>query len=256
VVRRPDALSREIWLYRFPAGSGAKWTYQGSDDHSPAWTADGRWLAFASNRGGSQRIYRAPAERPAAVEGVAGGNGTHVPGSWSRVPDALAMYEVRDGQRDISLVSPGGGVVSVAATPADERSPMFSRDGRFLAYVSNATGIDEIFLAPAAAPAAARRATSGGGTEPVWGHDGSLYFRRGDEILIATPGTGAGDPLVDVRRLFERASYVRDPSSNLPNYDIARDGRFLMLEAERPREIRLMLDWTVELGRRMSPPSR
>jgi serine/threonine-protein kinase len=256
VVRRADALSREIWLYRFPAGRGAKWTSQGSDDHSPAWTADGRWLAFASNRDGSQRIYRAPVERPEAPEVVTAGAGTHVPASWSATPDALAMYEVRDGQRDISLVFSGERIVPVAETRADERSPVFSRDGRFLAYVSNATGVDEIFLAPAAAPAAARRATSSGGTEPVWGHDGSLYFRRGDEILMATPGTGAGDPLVDVRRLFERASYLRDPSSNLPNYDIARDDRFLMLEAERPREIRVILDWAVELGRRMAPPSR
>jgi Tol biopolymer transport system component len=243
VARRVDVLSRELWTYQLPDGAGRKWTSGGSDDHAPAWTPGG-WLSFASNRGGSQGIYRAQALRPDAVETVVAESGAYVPASWSPGPEALAMYEVRDGQRDVFVVNGSGVPTLVAGTAADERSPMFSRDGKFLAYVSDGSGTNEIYLVPADDLGSARRATTGGGTEPVWGFDGTLYFRRGDAVLAATPGAAGEEALQNTRRVFERAVFTSDASANLPNYDVARDGRFLMLElAQRHTEIHLIQNW-------------
>jgi hypothetical protein len=124
----------------------------------------------------------------------------------------------------------------VLVTPDNEGSPTISADGRWMAYISDASGINEVYITPW--PDVGRRAqiSSGGGTEPQWNpRGGELFYRTGD-ALVAAALTERDGLLVPTRRdtLFT-GSYHQ--FSRWPEYDVSADGhRFLMLKRGTARE--------------------
>ena len=95
-----------------------------------------------------------------------------------------------------------------------------------------------------------------GGTEPVWAHDGEIFYRQENKMMAVEtktqPAFSAGNPKV----LFE-GQYV--PSlQTMPNYDVSADGqRFLMVKASEQEQsstqIDVVLNWFEELKRRVPP---
>jgi hypothetical protein len=124
-----------------------------------------------------------------------------------------------------------------AATP--------SPDGH-VAYVSLETGRAEVFVATAEA-SDARQASVGGGTSPVWSRDGRrLFYRNGDAVMSVTVGTGVR-PTLSAPRLLFRGQYEEPARFDWSrNYDVAPDGRFLMIRqtyTPAPRELVVVLGW-------------
>jgi hypothetical protein len=98
-----------------------------------------------------------------------------------------------------------------------------------MAFVSLETGRSEIFVgSPDASDA--RQASVGGGTSPVWARDGrALYYRNGDAVMSVAVG-GGQRPLLAQPRLLFRGRFEEPARPDWPrNYDVARDGRFLMI---------------------------
>lgn len=141
-------------------------------------------------------------------------------------------------------------------TPADETFGQFSPDGRWIAYSSNESGRREVYVrgfAPDRVPAAAIgkwQISTAGGDKPRWRRDGrELYYLAPDGKLMAVPVTlgstfdvGIATPLFDIRVV------------GFGPYDVAADGRFLMLTPvdDAPRTsspITLVLNWQAGLGR-------
>ena len=259
IVTRAGLLGHELWLQTLTDGARARLATEGSDNRSPAWAPDGRRLAFASNRLGPQNIFTMDAPAEDAEDDDARRLFTSLtpqnPGSWSTDGRRLAYYEVTESGRDVWVWSRDGEAVRVAATPSDERAPAWSPDGDWLAYVSNDEGLDmdrdEVYVQPYPPTGDRWRVSTAGGREPVWSRDGrELFFRRDFEMLAAD--ISARDAELDVgapTRLFERP-FDLDPGGHLPNYDVATDGRFLMLQrAERPGQVRVVMGWEPERAR-------
>ena len=254
VVTRTGLLGHELWLQTLSDGARARLTTGGSDNRSPAWMPpDGRRLSFASNRLGPQNIFVANPPADDADDNDArrlfASALPQNPGAWSPDGRRLAYYEVTESGRDVWVWSPDAEAVPVAATPSDERSPAWSPDGQWLAYVSNDEGMDtdmdEVYVQPYPPTGKRWRVSTAGGREPVWSRDGrELFFRRDAEMLAASVTVHEGALEVETpTRLFERP-FDLDPGGHLPNYDVASDGRFLMLQrAERPRAVRVVLGW-------------
>jgi hypothetical protein len=126
----------------------------------------------------------------------------------------------------------------LVATPFQERGIALSPDGRWLAYVSNETGSDEIYVRELAEGSARRRISTAGGSEPRWSRS-ELFFRHGDSLYAVAIAPGppfhAGQP----RALFA----VTHPSlPNVVGYDVSRDGtRFVVVRAQTVRYINLVL---------------
>ena len=132
-----------------------------------------------------------------------------------------------------------------------ESAPRFSPNGRWLAYVSNESGQNEVYLRTASGEERGQRVSSAGGMEPVWASDGSeLFYREGDRMMaVALPGdtTRPAQP----RRLFE-GEFTRGTMDS-PNYDIMPDGqRFVMVQ--RPRQesaepkLHVLINWFATLS--------
>jgi len=107
---------------------------------------DGRWLAFDSDRGGGQAIYRVPLSGGEPEQLSAGGGDDFMP-SWS--PDAreIAYYGFRDGRRRLFLLRLGGGPPGpVVADSGNQRFPDWAPDGRRLVFHSDRTGPFELYV--------------------------------------------------------------------------------------------------------------
>ena len=111
-----------------------------------------------------------------------------------------------------------------------ERSPTFSPDGRWIAYVTNESGHDEVYVQAFPGPGGRWQVSVDGGVEPVWAPNGrELFYRNGEKLMgvpieSTTTSIGAGTPAL----LFEKRYVV---SGTGRYYDVAEDGqRFVMLK--------------------------
>jgi serine/threonine-protein kinase len=151
-----------------------------------------------------------------------------------------------------------GAVSEFLTTPAREYMASFSPDGRWLAYTSNTSGRDEVYVRPfPRTEGTARLASIGGGSGPVWAPNGStLYYRGASGEIMAVPVTlnptfTSGRP----RPLFRFAGVYR-MSGTATAYDIHPDGkRFIMISENdeattQPRQqVNVVLNWFEELKR-------
>jgi serine/threonine-protein kinase len=243
VVVRPDVMTREIRVLDAARPVRVLFTLRGGDNQAPAWM-DNRRLTFGSNRDGVQKIYVASGTGAVAPLFTANATAARNPAAWIRSPQLLALYEIDPiRRRDVLVYRVGESIAPVAATNANERSPALSPDGKWVAYVSDASGKDQVYIKPLDGSLEALQMTSAGATEPVWTREG-LFYREGDRMMLVSLDAGAPGAL---RQIFE-GRFERDPGVNLPAYDLDRRGNFIMLKSALvPRELRVVQNWGTEL---------
>jgi Tol biopolymer transport system component len=254
----------QTWIYDIPRGTLTRLTFEGNVNISPIWTPDGKRLAFDSDREGATNIFWELADGSGGLERLTSSEYLQAP-TWSGDGKLLAFHEINPTtQRDIWVLrmsdpSAGSGQVRKAQlflkTPFDEAGPMFSRDGRWLAYVSNESGRYEVYVQAYPGPGGKYQISTEGGTEPVWNANGhELFYRSGNKMMaveITTqPNFSAGKP----QMLFE-GPYLPTPVTT-PNYDVSRDGkRLLMLKSSEqeaaPTQINVALNWVEELKQKV-----
>ena len=153
---------------------------------------DGKWLAFDSNRNGSQEIYRLS---------LSGGDPeqlTQSPepdflSSWSPDGREIAFYSYRRGTRRVYVMSAEGGPPrEVAPAPANQRNPVWAPDGRSLVFSASESGrANQIYVADRGADSSwgtPRRITTDGGVAPRWSPDGrTIVFINQRAVWLTTP---------------------------------------------------------------------
>jgi len=252
-----SGLNQDIWIYDIGRGTRMRLTVEGNNA-SPVWTLDGTRVTFSSDRDGPQNLYWKPADGSGQAEFLLNMNSQNnlIPTSWSPDGESLAFYDAT-GARDIWALPREGDALPFVATAFNERSPMFSPDGRWLAYVSNESGRDEIYVKPYPGPGGKWPISTEGGTEPRWSADGrELFYRLEDKMMVvevqSEPAFTSGRP-----QLVFEVPYLPDPFGT-SNYDISPDGqRFLMLiedTAQAQGQINVVLNWFEELKRLVPTP--
>lgn len=134
-----------------------------------------------------------------------------------------------------------------------ESAASLSPDGRWLAYTSDATGRDEVYVAPYPGPGATVPVSTDGGAQPLWARGGrELYYRIGSQVMVVDVELGeelaAGAP----RLLFEGA--FLDLHHGGLSYDVTSDGeRFVMIApiGGMATRLRLVTNWNEEVRRRL-----
>jgi eukaryotic-like serine/threonine-protein kinase len=250
-----DGRDRQIWIVDIESGVWSQLTFEGSINDFPVWAPDGQSVIFNSYGEDGRGLYRKRVDGTADKEflGVSGDTtSTDVSASGTLV----FSLGVQTAERAIwTLPLAQGKASAILATPAQEHHAMFSPDGNWLAYASNASGAQEVYIRPyPIVQGTERRVSEGGGAGPVWAPDGSeLYYRGAGSIMVAATPLGQGFVPGRPRPLFaaERFRF----SGNAAAFDIHPDGkRFVMVTLgdptpSAPDQINVVLNWFDELKR-------
>ena len=176
----------DVWIYDVEDGALRRLTFGGSDGF-PAWTPDGRHVVFQSNRDGVATVYWKPSDGSGPPERLAVAESYDMPHSFTPDGNNLALVQAnRATLTDISWLdmTDREHTHEYLKTDGPENSPMFSPDGRFLAYRSSESGRAEIYVQPFPATGAKWQVSTDGGSEAVWARDGrELFFRSGTKFM-------------------------------------------------------------------------
>ena len=217
------------------------------------WNGDGSRLVF--------RRFNIPAWAAADGSGrtgvVPGGDVNTSPGSAGPDPDSFIGIRLQpDTGGDLYLFSIGGAYPPkpLVATPAYEGSPHLSPDKRWLVYQSNASGQPEIYVRKYPELDRAWPVSEGGGVQVRWSPTGREIFYRGGGKVMAVAFDGSGfEPVLGTPTALFADVYDFGQGLSIPNYDVTRDGRFLMLQrAGQGSALRVVLNWTEELKRTLA----
>jgi serine/threonine-protein kinase len=245
-----------VWTKPLAGGEAVRHTFEGELNWRLNWSSSGDAVYFISDRAGGGTVYRKAVDGTSLPEAVA-------------IPESRAIFEVVpvDAQRlvirtdnqepgagDILLVDMGANttVTALVATEAGEVSPALSPDHRWLAYVSDEGGSNEVYVRPFPdASAAVYRVSTTGGTEPAWSRSADrLFYRNGDgDMVAAAVVTEPSFRVTSQQVLFPAVEY----GSNIFNtqYDVSDDGqRFLMVRRRRSGaggEAVVVMNWTERL---------
>jgi serine/threonine-protein kinase len=247
--------SRDIYLYEFARGSLIRFTNAGANE-SPRWTPDGTQLAFWRQNGPvSELVLKSAAS---GLEDVLMSEMGRGPSSWSPDGSTLAFLDkAPETGLDIWMNKRGQPAAPWLKTRFREWGAAFSRDGKFVAYVSDESGQYEVYVRPASGEGAQWQVSTEGGEEPVWSKDGrELFYRNGPKWMAAEVTTETQFKAGTPRLLFE------GPYLNVPgvSYDVAADGRFLMLEENYKQppttQLQAIINWSEEVKRRVPTGSK
>ena len=245
----------DIWVIDLDRGTTARVTTEGTSNRRAIWTPDGQRLAFSSNLSPTVNIHWKAADGSGATERLVESPIENHPFSWSPDGERIAYYAISsETGRDIWVGSLDGEASPFLATRFSERSPMFSPVGNWLAYVSDESGRDEVYVQAYPGPGGKQLISTEGGREPVWSRDGDkLFFRNGDQMRAVEVSTDGDVFRAGTARVVFEAPYSSDPWGN-PNYDVSADGRFLMVRGESEAtttSFQVYLNWFEELKRRV-----
>jgi serine/threonine-protein kinase len=234
-----------------------------------AWSPDGSRIVFQRLHEGKGTLHTRSADGAGSAEAIVEARPNYqTPSSWVG-NGMLAFVENAEGTgADIRVLDVGAGDRTgsvVVQSPADESHPAFSPDGKWLAYVSGASGRSEVYVQPYPGPGQRILISTGGGTAPAWKGDArELYYhfvQDGAVRLMAVPITISGATLSagTPRQLFE----VKGLSTTAParGYDVTPDGqRFLFVRRvdvppSSPQPMILVENWIEEL-KRLAPSSK
>ena len=220
----------------------------GGRNFLPLWANDSRHLFFVSTRLGSWDIFRVAADGSSEVEPVVVAPYPQVTSSVA--PDGtLAYYEIHpETRRDIWVAPPDGERRPVLVTGADEAQPTFSPDGKWLAFSSDRSGQNEIYLMGYPTPGAEYPVSTSGGLEPIWSETGDAIFYRSGNRLMRVALTLTDPPQAGVPELVFEGVYDSTAGGDL-HYAAAPDrSRFLMVTNESARRLRTVINWFTDIN--------
>ena len=241
VAERRIQANNDLWMID---GERAKrFTVSPASDSFAVWSPNGQRLAFAAGPSGVIDLFTKSAGGTESEESLLVSANTKIPFSWSS-DGRFLLYSNYDPKTNADLyvlqVDGGRTPVPILKTPFRETQGMFSPDARWIAYMSDRSGRNEIYVRPFVAPGMGgpptadteTLASTAGGIYPVWRADGKelYYLDPAGSLLAVSVGVTAGRIEVGApHRLFDTHIYGGGIDTQQGrNYDVTVDGRFLV----------------------------
>ena len=240
--------ANDLWLLDTATGKGPQITFSKSREQAttPVWSPDGSQIAYVALRDGSFGIFRRPSNADGTEELLHKASAPISITDWSMDGRYLSFFSSDLG---------GGALYALPLDGAGERKPIemfrsqfqlqsarFSPDSRFISYISNQSGKNEIYVrpfnpvaAPGTAPASGPWQISDGATGMAsWRRDGKeLYYLAADRSIMAVPVTISPDFEFEKPKALFR---VPDAIGLAPGAAMmSRDGERLLIAVPPPQ---------------------
>lgn len=240
-----NAANNDIWVFHIARGVLTRITFGGGNNDAPIWSPDGKYLVYSGENGKSPNLFSKPWDGSGAVHRLASSAATQLPVSFS--PDGKVLSFMESG--DI-WVLPIDSQVSGSRTqpwpfiqsPADEQGGVFSPDGRWMAYTSNESGKNEVYVVAFPKLGGKWQISNGGGSGEIWSRNGKefFYFNGSSLMVVDVQATTTFD--------FSVPRKVCEIPPNVNVQDISADGqRFLAIVSRRQQvtlpQLEVVTEW-------------
>ena len=257
-----------VWVFDLERAVQQRFDLAPGSSYSPVWSPDGQSLLIASYRGTQWDLVRrgAMSDSKAAVVRAGAARGlAQVPTDWARNGKWI-VYQERGEERGESsrdqwnlaaIEVATGQALPLVSSGSNEHQGQLSPDGGWLAYTSNESGRDEVYVQRFPSMAPRFRVSTAGGSQPKWRRDGGeLFYLDANQTLMSVTVNLRADPL-DLsasRVLFPLRTGPAAGFVFLSNYDVDQAGtRFLVAgppEAQNlHQQLTIVVNWLKELPR-------
>jgi Tol biopolymer transport system component len=218
-----------------------------------SWSADGNRVVF--------RRFNSPFVAAADGSGDAiplpGGSGNDFPSAPGPDPDSVLVVRVRpETSGDVFLMSMSGAYAPkpLIVTPGYDGGPQLSPDGHWLMYQSSASGQAEIYVRRYPALDRQWQVSEGGGVQARWSRGSpEIYYRSAQRIVAVRMDTSGAEPVFGKPAALFPDEYDFGQGISIANYDVTRDGRFIMLRrGPNGGKLHAVVNWTEELKQILS----
>jgi len=234
VASRSDGQQEDLWLHELAQGTESRFTFDYAYDVFPLWSPDGEQIVFSSSRTGRYGLYQRAASGSGQVQALLPSSNTQFATDWSGDGRYLIFMRSNEDQGYDLWVLPMTRATDTAETrepfpflqtSANEAWGKLSPDGHWLAYVSDETGANEVFVQSFPDAGSKFQISEGGGDTPVWRRDGKemFYVSTDGKMMAVTVETGADRFVAGARQALFDARFEEQ------TYDVTADGqRFLI----------------------------
>ncbi|MGK2962193.1 MAG: protein kinase domain-containing protein, partial [Gemmatimonadaceae bacterium] len=255
---------RDVWILSMAQGTLSRATFD-HDGHDATWSPDGQSITYTTFRNNSTfGLYRVRPGSGAKPESLTvnpqlGYTGVWLPDGSGLVSNGNDMLPGSGGSgsgRDVVIVRDGGRgpVEPLIANSFETQYPVVSPDGRWLAFVSDQSGRNEVYVRTLSGDGVEVQVSQDGGSEPVWGRDGrELFYRGGSEtridLVAASVRATPAFEVTERRALFELTDILgANPHAN---YDVSPDGRTFVMVRRSPGDRIVVLQNLPQLVKRL-----
>ena len=229
-------------------GTRAKVTAAAIGTNFGTWSADGERIVF--------RRFNIPFWAAANGSGRMGpvplSSLNDYPSGPGPDPDSYVMVRIQpESSGDVFLMSITGAFAPkpLVVTPAYEGGPQLSPDGHWLLYQSNGAGNAEIFVRRYPALDREWQVSEGGGVQTRWGGTSrEIFYRSGHNMMAVTLDASAPSRCSANPKALFADEYDFGAGITIANYDVTREGRFIMLRrGPQGGRLHAVINWTEEL---------
>ncbi len=243
----------DIWVHDVARNTDSRLTSGPGSSTNPAWSPDGSKIAFGANRGGTPNVFQKAASGVGRDEELDKDGRSKSVRDWSRDGQYLIEEAARSSKTGLAVwVLPLFGdrkPFPYLESQFDEENPKVSPNGQWLAYESNETKRNEIYVQSFPKSGGKWQVSTDGGTGPVWSRDGKELFFRGanGKLMVAVVRSGPGNKFDN-----DLAKPLFDLPGGAGTFDVNRDGRFLIpapVGQSTSAPITVVVNWTAGLKR-------
>ena len=229
-----EGSAADIWVYDWQRDTMTRLTFTGSVNH-PVWSPDGRYIVFREAREGISVIRSDGSGKPQPLI-----QSKRTPVPWSFTPDGkhLSFFETGSGTGfdlwTVPLESDNAGLRAgkpevFLQTPADERWPSFSPDGRWIAYSSDESGTYQVYVRAFPDKGGQWQISDSSGKWPMWSRNGrEIFFETSDNHIMVAAYTVKGDSFMADKSRTWSEKQLGTAIAGLLNFDLVHDGKHIV----------------------------